>query len=124
MLSTHPTWDRALWVFSLTLVVCNLALQALDWITSSIGYYRGGQESNSVTLWLIKAAGNDYVGIGVEKIAYIALFVGIFFLMKALMKVKGTFLKYGGLIWVSAFLIFFIIEYVIVVSTNLTAIGF
>ena len=105
------------------LIICNLVLQALDWITSSIGFYMGEQETNPVTLLLIKSVGNEYVGIAIEKIAYIALFIGILFLVKALMRAKGVILKYGGLILVSAFLIFFIIEYVIVVSANLTALG-
>ena len=124
MLEARPTPDRVLRVFSSSLVAFNLVLQAGDWVTSWVGYYRGAQETNPVTLWLIKAVGNDYIGISIEKVAYIAMFIGICLLMRALLKVKGTITKYGGLICLGAFLIFCIIEFAIVVSANMAALGF
>lgn len=120
-LPTGPAADHAFRLLTITLVTGNVVLQLLDWITSSIGYYSGRTESNSYTLSLIHLLGNEYLAISVEKIGFIILFLGLYYLIKTLLRMKSPYVGYAICILLFAFLSFFLIEYVIVILINLKA---
>lgn len=98
-------------------------MQVLDWITSTVGYSRGIPDKNWATLWLIRTIGNEYVALGVEKIAYIGTFVSVFFLMRRALGIKSPSVRYPVLILVDLFLLSLVLGYCFAVAANFGAIG-
>ncbi len=124
MLSIRSTIERTLVVSGSFLIISNLVLQVVDWVTSFIGYYRGGNEVNSGTLWLISFFGDKYIGISVEKIILIAILVFGFYAIKVLVRRREPITEFVGLVVINAVLIAFLLRYLMDMWSNLTALGF
>ncbi len=90
------------------LVIWNLVLQGLDWISSFVGYSRGVSEVNGPTLLLWKLFfDNLYFAISVEKAAYIAFYVCVFMITERLSRMDSYIVvRYFGLAVINILLLF------------------
>ena len=116
--------DRALKAAGLSLIISNIALQFLDWITSFEGYYRGVNEVNLLMLGTIRLFGNEYIGLSIIKVSYIGMLVSIYFFLGALSITGGRTVRQGGLILLNFSLLFLVFVYASAVSNNLGVLGF
>lgn len=121
--SVPSKFDLFALVLGSLLVACNLVLQFLDWVTTFVGFSMGISEKNPGTLWLISKVGNEYLGISIEKIVYVSLFILSFFAIRVIVGSQRFFEKSLALILLYAVLLLVILVYVGTVAANFRAIG-
>lgn len=114
---------RALWLLGLILLSANVVLQLLDGATSFVALQRGFIEINPYTLWIMGVVGNGYLGVGVEKLAFVGLFAVIWFIATTLRDVGNGTTSVLGLGAIDIILVFFALSFVQVVLSNLIVIG-
>ncbi len=94
----------------------------MDWTTSAIGYSRGINDIDPTTRWLIRTFGK-YLGLSVEKVAYIAVLVIVFIAMSHAIRIKNLSVRYPLMLLVDLFLLALVVKYVPTIIANFTALG-
>jgi hypothetical protein len=117
--SFQDTFGRVAGFLGSSFIVVVAILNALDWVTSIIGYSRGEVEANPITLLLTDRFG-DYIGVTIEKIIIIAILVGVYHYSKRKWEVTSPIL----VTVVLGILMFAVIGYAVVVVDNLRLLGF
>jgi hypothetical protein len=112
--------ERALMALGTPLLWANLALQLLNGLTSFIALQRGFTEINPYTLWLIGEVGNAYLGVGVQTLLFMGLFVLVFYLARAVAGAGDGKLRVLGLGVVDVTLVFFALSFAQAVLSNVS----
>ena len=126
MIATPPSRsksDSVAVIFGTFLVISNLVLQGLDWITTFIGFSRGLSEGDYDTRWLIAKTGNEYLGVSIEKTIYILIFVLCFFLMNVILRTKRRLLRPYAFVLLYLFMLGVLVVLVQTIVANFAALG-
>lgn len=122
MSSGRSKTEHVFSALNLFFLISNLVLQVLDWTTSAIGYSRGINDVDPTTRWLIRTFGK-YLGLSVEKVAYIAVLVIVFIAMSHAIRIKNLSVRYPLMLLVDLFLLALVVKYVPTIIANFTALG-
>lgn len=98
-------------------------MQVLDGLTTFIAFTRGLLEANPYTIWLIRVIGNEYLGVGIEKIAYIILGLFILWIIRRFSRLRDRPLRVVGVGLFDTVLVFLALSVGQVVLTNFATIG-
>lgn len=112
--------ESPLEALGLVLVVSNVVLQFLDGATSFMALGRGFVETNPYTLWLMGELGNGYLGVGAQAVAFVALFVLVHYLARAVARFGDGGVRVVGLAVVDVALLFFALSFSQAVLSNVS----